>query len=179
LSSLRDLLVHYSVIHHHLPRFLFLHHVLSIITCFLSTPKKGLLLNLWYGRLLYCTRTDLSCQRVSYREKRIKHKTYSSKAPYNVEQTWEPLSLVSHISQNSVQFPESFKVSLIKCNIPVISLQSVLLVAETGVLGENHRPLATDRLYHIMLYSSHSQHQWCHIIRRKTYFSQLPNTLIF
>jgi hypothetical protein len=39
-------------------------------------------------------------------------------------------------------------------NIPVISLQSVLLVEETGVPGENHRPVATDRLYHIMLYSS-------------------------
>ena len=38
-------------------------------------------------------------------------------------------------------------------NIPVISLQSVLLVEETGVPGENHRPVATDRLHHIMLYS--------------------------
>jgi hypothetical protein len=34
-------------------------------------------------------------------------------------------------------------------NISVISCRSVLLVGETGVPGENHRP---DKLYHIMLY---------------------------
>ena len=38
-------------------------------------------------------------------------------------------------------------------NISVISWRSVLLVEETGVDGENHRPIAlTDKLYHIMLY---------------------------
>jgi hypothetical protein len=38
-------------------------------------------------------------------------------------------------------------------NISVISWQSVLLVEETGVPGENHQPVAsTDKLYHIMLY---------------------------
>ena len=38
-------------------------------------------------------------------------------------------------------------------NISVISRQSVLLVEETGVPRENHRPTAvTDKLYHIMLY---------------------------
>ena len=36
-------------------------------------------------------------------------------------------------------------------NISLISWRSVLLVEETGVLGENHRP-ASDKLYHIMLY---------------------------
>jgi hypothetical protein len=40
-------------------------------------------------------------------------------------------------------------------NISVISWQSVLLVKETGVPGENHQlPQFTDKLYHIMLYTS-------------------------
>ena len=40
-------------------------------------------------------------------------------------------------------------------NISVISWQSVLLVKETGVPGENHQlPQLTDKLYHIMLYTS-------------------------
>ena len=34
-------------------------------------------------------------------------------------------------------------------NISVISWRSVLLVEETGVPGENHRP---DKLYHLRLY---------------------------
>jgi hypothetical protein len=37
-------------------------------------------------------------------------------------------------------------------NISVISWRSVLLVEETGVHGEKHRP---DKLYHIMLYQAH------------------------
>jgi len=39
-------------------------------------------------------------------------------------------------------------------NISVISWQSILLVKETIVQGENHRPASqvTDKLYHIMLY---------------------------
>ena len=38
--------------------------------------------------------------------------------------------------------------------ISAISWQSVLLVEEKGVPGENHRPVVevTDKLYHIMLY---------------------------
>jgi len=36
----------------------------------------------------------------------------------------------------------------------VISCRSVLLLEETGVAGENHRPVA-DKLYHIMLYRVH------------------------
>jgi hypothetical protein len=41
-------------------------------------------------------------------------------------------------------------------NILVISWRSVLLVDETGVPGENHRPAAiTDKLCHIMLYRVH------------------------
>ena len=36
-------------------------------------------------------------------------------------------------------------------NISVLSWRSVLLVEETGVPGENHRPGA-NKLYHIMLY---------------------------
>ena len=40
-------------------------------------------------------------------------------------------------------------------NISVISLRSVLLVGETGGPGENHRPVeVTDKLYHIILYTS-------------------------
>jgi hypothetical protein len=39
-------------------------------------------------------------------------------------------------------------------NISVISWRSVLLVDETGVPGENHRPV-TDKLYHMVLYRVH------------------------
>ena len=40
-------------------------------------------------------------------------------------------------------------------NISAISWRSVLLVEETGGSGENHRPVQiTDKLYHIMLYTS-------------------------
>ena len=43
-------------------------------------------------------------------------------------------------------------------NISVISWLSALLMEETGGPGENHRPVAsdfvTDKLYHIMLYTS-------------------------
>jgi len=37
-------------------------------------------------------------------------------------------------------------------NISIISWRSVLLVGESGLLGENHRP---DKPYHIMLYRVH------------------------
>ena len=38
-------------------------------------------------------------------------------------------------------------------NITAMPWQSVLLVEETGVPGEDHRPVqVTDKLYHIMLY---------------------------
>jgi hypothetical protein len=37
--------------------------------------------------------------------------------------------------------------------ISAISLRSVLLVEETGIPWENHRPV-TDNIYHIMLYLS-------------------------
>ena len=43
-------------------------------------------------------------------------------------------------------------------NISVISWRSVLLVKETRVPGENHRP--TDKLDHIMLYRSHLVMRW-------------------
>jgi hypothetical protein len=39
-------------------------------------------------------------------------------------------------------------------NISVILWRSVLLVEETGVPREDHRPI-TDKLYHIMLYGVH------------------------
>jgi len=39
-------------------------------------------------------------------------------------------------------------------NISVIFWQAVLLVEETGVPKENHRPV-TDKLYHIRLYRVH------------------------
>jgi hypothetical protein len=38
-------------------------------------------------------------------------------------------------------------------NISVISWQSVLLVEETGEPLENHRPVASDKLYHNLLYT--------------------------
>ena len=37
-------------------------------------------------------------------------------------------------------------------NISVISWRSVLLLEEARVPGENHRPVASHKLYHIMLY---------------------------
>ena len=41
-------------------------------------------------------------------------------------------------------------------NISVISWRSVLSVEETGVHGENHRPVASHwQIYHIMLYRVH------------------------
>jgi len=41
-------------------------------------------------------------------------------------------------------------------NISVISWRSVLLVEETGLPGENHRPVeVTDNLYHIIVYHVH------------------------
>jgi hypothetical protein len=41
-------------------------------------------------------------------------------------------------------------------NISVISWWSVLLVEETRIPGENHRPVAvTDKLYHIVVYGVH------------------------
>ena len=40
-------------------------------------------------------------------------------------------------------------------NISVILWQSLLLVEETRVPGENHRPVKTDKLYHIVLYRVH------------------------
>jgi hypothetical protein len=41
-------------------------------------------------------------------------------------------------------------------NIPVISWQSVLLVEETGVPEENHRPVTSHwQFYHIMFYRVH------------------------
>jgi len=42
-------------------------------------------------------------------------------------------------------------------NISVISWQLVLLLEETGVPGENHRPAANKltKLYHVMLYRVH------------------------
>ena len=40
-------------------------------------------------------------------------------------------------------------------NISVISWRSVLLVEETGVPGENHRPVVSYWVYHILLYRIH------------------------
>ena len=42
-------------------------------------------------------------------------------------------------------------------NISAIPWRSVLLVEETGVFGENHRPAqVTDKLYHKMVYQVHT-----------------------
>ena len=40
-------------------------------------------------------------------------------------------------------------------NISAILWRSVLLVEETRVPGENHKPQVTDKLYYIMLYRAH------------------------
>jgi hypothetical protein len=40
-------------------------------------------------------------------------------------------------------------------NISVICWRSVLLVDETGVPGENHRSVGTEKLYHIMMHREH------------------------
>ena len=40
-------------------------------------------------------------------------------------------------------------------NISAILWQSVLLVEESRVPGENHWPVETDKLYHIILYQVH------------------------
>jgi hypothetical protein len=42
-----------------------------------------------------------------------------------------------------------------KFKISVISWQSMLLWEETGIRRENHRPVVTDKLYHIMLHGLH------------------------
>jgi len=45
-------------------------------------------------------------------------------------------------------------------NISVISWRLVLMVAKTGVPGENHRPpQITDKLFHVNVVSSTSRHQ--------------------
>jgi hypothetical protein len=50
-------------------------------------------------------------------------------------------------------------------NISAISWRSVLLVEETGGPGENHDlSQVTDKLYHIMLYTS--QYVWLCILRK-------------
>jgi hypothetical protein len=40
-------------------------------------------------------------------------------------------------------------------NISGISWRSVLLVDEAGVSAKNHRPVASHKFYHIMLYRVH------------------------
>ena len=68
---------------------------------------------------------------------------------------------VPHVEQELLTFPEHLSSSKFRAmvfnvtfnNISVISWQSVLLVEETGVPGENHRlSQVTDKRIHIMLY---------------------------
>jgi ABC-type sulfate transport system permease subunit len=74
-----------------------------------------------------------------------------------------PISAVSgHLQQRYdvmvYQVMEAVRVMVLNAifnNIPVISWQSVLLVEETGVHGENHRPAVSDKFYHIILYRVH------------------------
>jgi len=61
-------------------------------------------------------------------------------------------------------------------NISVTSLSSVLLVEKIGVLGENHRPVAShsQTLSHSVVLSTHRHERGSNILLEKLHFKYLP-----
>jgi hypothetical protein len=99
-----------------------------------------------------CNRTITICIYLHCCRKRIYINTLVvvlSMGQWNNSWEWH-YSMCSNSRDRVMLFNATFN------NISAISWRSVLLVKETGVPGENHRPAkVTDKLYPIMLYQVH------------------------